>query len=90
MFNDGEIFLFENFRYSVGVVVLFICCFIIRFRLFDEVVFYLLKFMVCILLYGNRLMGILYYFRNFIKKFICDVLLNIIYYCNYCYIVVEK
>lgn len=38
VFNDGEIPLFENSRHSVGVVVLLICCFIIRFRLPDEAV----------------------------------------------------
>lgn len=88
--NDGEIPLFENSRHSVGVVVLLICCFIIRFRLTDEAVSYLLKFMACILPHGNRLMSSLYHFRNFIKKFTCDALPNIIYHCNYCYTVVEK
>lgn len=53
VFNDGEIPLFENSRHSVGVVVLLICCFIIRFRLPDEAVSYLLKFMACILPHGN-------------------------------------
>lgn len=88
--NDGENPLFENSRHSVGVVVLLICCFIIRFRLPDEAVSYLLKFMACILPHGNRLMSSLYHFRNFIKKFTCDALPNIIYHCNYCYTVVEK
>lgn len=53
VFNDGEIPLFENSHHSVGVVVLLICCFIIRFRLPDEAVSYLLKFMACILPHGN-------------------------------------
>lgn len=86
VFNDGEIPLFENSRHSVGVVVYFI----IRFRLPDEAVSYLLKFMACILPQGNRLMGTLYYCRNFIKKFTCDSLPNNIYHCSYCYTVVEK
>lgn len=90
VFNDGEIPLFENSRHSVGVVVLLICYFIIRFRLPNEAVSYLLKFMACILPHDNRLMGTLYHFRNFIKKFTCDALPNIIYHCNYCYTVVEK
>lgn len=88
--DQSEIPLFENSRHSVGVVVLLICCFVIRFHLPDEAVSYLLKFMTCILPHCNRLMGSLYHFRNFIKRFTCHALPNIIFHCNYCYTVVEK
>lgn len=82
--------LFNDSPHSLGVTVLLICCFVIRFRLPDEAISYLLRLIACILPHGHRLMGSLYHFRNFIRKFTSDALPNVTFHCNYCYTVVEK
>lgn len=82
--------LFNDSPHSLGVTVLLICCFVIRFRLPDEAISYLLRLVACILPHGHRLMGSLYHFRNFIRKFTSDALPNVTFHCNFCYTVVEK
>lgn len=82
--------IFDNSPHSLGVIVLLICCFMIRFRLPDEALSYFLRLLACILPYGHRLMGSLYHFRKFIKQFSHEVLPTITYHCNNCYETIDK
>ena len=82
--------LFYGSPYTVGVIVLLICTYIIRFRLPDEAAVYFLRILVCILPQGHRLMGTMYHFRKFIKQYVSDILPTIFYYCNFCYTEVNR
>ncbi|KAK3085488.1 hypothetical protein FSP39_004118 [Pinctada imbricata] len=88
--EEGKESLFESSPHTLGVTILLICCFMIRFRLPDEAVSYLLRIMACLLPHGHKLMGSLYHFRNFLRKYSKDILPSIYYHCNFCYEHVEK
>jgi hypothetical protein len=77
--------VFDNSPHSLGVTVLLICCFMIRFQLPDEALSYFLRILACILPHGHRLMGSLYHFRKFINQFTHQILPTITYHCNNCY-----
>lgn len=81
--------LFDGSPYTLGVVILLICCFVIRFRLPDEAISYLLKVLTCILPLGHSLSGSLYHFRKTVK-FFTDSLIPVLTYCNSCYEIVGK
>lgn len=82
--------LYPDAPHTLGVTVLLICCFLIRFRLSEEALSYMLRLLACILPHGHRLMGSLYYFRNMTHRFAQNLIPTIHYYCNRCYSVVEK
>ena len=82
--------LFEGSPYTLGVVILLICCFVIRFRLPDEAISYLLRLLACILPLGHTLSGSLYHFRKTIRLFTDCLIPSLTYHCNSCYEIVGK
>ncbi|XP_060599450.1 uncharacterized protein LOC132753052, partial [Ruditapes philippinarum] len=93
--NDGECdsaskALFQGSPYTLGVTILLICAFIIRFRLPEQAIDYLLKIVSCILPHGHRLMNTLYNFRKFLKEYTVNMRPSLFYYCNFCYCEVNR
>lgn len=82
--------LYPDSPYSLGLLVLLICCFLVRFRLPDEAATYMLKIIACVLPQGHTLFRSLYHFRKFIKTFTEDMFPSLHYYCNSCYSKVER
>lgn len=82
--------LYPDAPHTLGVTVLLICCFLIRFRLSEEALSYMLRLLACILPHGHRLMGSVYYFRNLTHRFAQNLIPTIHYHCNSCYSAVEK
>lgn len=82
--------LYAESPHTLGVTILLISCFLIRFRLPDEALTYMLRLIACILPHGHRLMGSLYHFKNMMKQYSSDLLPTIIYHCNNCYSSIEK
>lgn len=83
--DTGSKELYSGSPFSLGVVILLICTFIIRFRLPDEALSYFLRILVCILPQNHRLMGTIYHFRKFLKEYTSNMLPKIFYFCSYCY-----
>ncbi|XP_033725860.1 uncharacterized protein LOC117315674 [Pecten maximus] len=88
--STGSSKLFPDSPYSLGLLVLLICCFLIRFRLPDEAAAYMLKIFAAVLPQGHSLFRSLYHLRKFIKKFTEDMFPTLHYYCSSCYSKVEK
>ena len=82
--------LYSDAPHTLGVTMLLICCFMIRFRLPDEALSYMLRLITCILPHGHRLMGSIYHFKNMTKRYTKDLLPTIVYHCNNCYCQIEK
>ena len=72
----------------VGIAMLLICVFMIRFRLLDETIHYLLTLIQLLLPDNNRLIKSLYGLKKYLGKFIHAP--NLKYYCVRCYAHVEK
>ena len=82
--------LYPDAPHTLGVTVLLICCFLIRFRLSEEALSYMLRLIACILPHEHRLMGSVYHFRNMTKRFTQNLIPTIYYHCNRCYSTVDK
>ena len=88
--DPGSKTLFNGSPYTLGVIVLLVCAFIIRFRLPDEATAYILRICVCILPQGHRLMGTMYHFRKFLQEYTSKMMPKLYYFCNYCYFEVNR
>ena len=73
---------------EVLAIVLLLCCFIIRFRLSDEALHYLLKLIKVLLPEDSKMVQSFYTFRRFISKFIHTP--QIRHFCSFCYTHVDK
>lgn len=82
--------LYPDAPHTLGVTILLICCFLIRFRISEEALSYLLRLIACLLPHGHRLIGSVYHFRNMTSKYAQNLIPTIHYYCNNCYSSVEK
>ena len=88
--DDGSKKLYPESPYSLGLLILLICCFLIRFRLPDEAVAYILKIVAVALPPGHSLFRSLYHLRQFTRQFTKDIFPSLNYYCNKCYTKIEK
>ncbi|XP_070549336.1 uncharacterized protein [Ptychodera flava] len=86
--NDDEATIYEGSRRLLGVTVLLLCCFMIRFRLSDEAMSYLLPLLGLLLPEDSKVPKSLYGIRQFLKKHISFP--EIRYYCAHCYTHVDS
>lgn len=75
--------LFKGSSKKLGVVILLLCCFMVRFRLADEAMNYLLALVGLLLPDGNLFPSSLYRLRKYLKFY--TFLPKITYYCSNCY-----
>ena len=80
--------VYEGSKRRVGIAMLLICVFMIRFRLSDETIQFLLTLIQLLLPDNNRLIKSLYGLKKYLGKFIHAP--NLKYYCARCYAHVEK
>ena len=80
--------IFEGSKRTLGVAVLLLCCFMVRFRLPDEAMNYLLSLLSLLLPDDSKVPKTLYQMRQFFNKHV--PLPEIKYYCSWCYAHVER
>ncbi|XP_078533887.1 LOW QUALITY PROTEIN: uncharacterized protein LOC144820125 [Lissotriton helveticus] len=86
--TDESTPIFEGSNKCLGVVILLLCCFIIRFRLSDEAAGYMLNLIYLLLPRDNRMFKTMYHLHKYIKKSVKAP--HITYYCATCYTHVDK
>ncbi|XP_069470109.1 uncharacterized protein [Ambystoma mexicanum] len=86
--SDEKQPMFEGSTRCLGVVVLLVCCFMIRFRLSDEAANYMLNLTYLLLPPSNRMIRTMYHLQKYIKGFVKAPIIN--YYCATCYTHVDK
>ena len=86
--DDTEEPLHPGSRRKLGVVYLLLTVFMIRFRLADETMKYLLTLNSLLLPDGNKMIRSLYHLRKYLGSYIS--LPSVTYYCAFCFTLVDK
>lgn len=86
--NPDEEPLYAGCRRKLGMTILLLIIFIIRFRLSDEAIQYLITLLGLLLPDNSKLVGSLYQLRKYLQKL--TFLPEIQYYCAFCYTHVRK
>ena len=86
--DDSDEPLHPGSRRKLGVVYLLLTVFMIRFRLADETMKYLLTMITLLLPDGNKMIRSLYHLRKYLGS--CISLPSVTYYCAFCFTLVDK
>lgn len=84
----GRTPLYTNSSKCLGAVVLLMCCFVVKFRMSDEALKYLISFIALLLPSDHKMFRTLYQFRSLLTKYIHAP--DIEYFCSFCYTHVNK
>lgn len=86
--ENGQVPLYATSSKCIGAVVLLMCCLVIKFRMSDEALKYLISFISMLLPPSHKMFRTLYQFRNLIGKYIHAP--DIKYFCSFCYSHIDK